>query len=143
MSFMTRREQYVVLGMVAEFATGLLIFALNRLTFYQNFIDLNPALHAGRRIEDDSAVNVRQPAPSPERGLHADGENTTAVPPVNVNTATLYELESLPGIGRVTALNIINYRTENGLFTEIDDLIHVKGIGEKKLEMLRDRVTIR
>ena len=143
MSIMTKREKFIVLGILAVFAAGLLIFALNRLSIYQNYIDLNPALHANRRIENEHTANNRQPSPAPDGVPQADGENTAIVPTVNVNTANLYELESLPGIGRVTALNIIDYRTENGPFTEIDDLIHVKGIGEKKLEMLKQCVTIR
>jgi comEA protein len=143
MSFMTGREKYVVIGMIAVFAAGLLIFALNRLSFYQNYIDLTSIQHVSRRIDDEYSDNSRQSSPAPDRGQQADGENSAIVPPVNVNTADLYELESLPGIGRVTALNIIDYRTENGPFTEIDDLIHVKGIGEKKLEMLKQCVTIR
>ncbi len=143
MGFMTRREKYLVIGMVAVFAAGLLIFALNRLSFYQNYIDLTSIQHVGRITEDEPTENSRQPSPDPGRGPQSDGENTTVAPTVNINTADLHELESLPGIGRVTALNIIDYRTENGPFTDIDDLIHVKGIGEKKLEMLKRCVTIR
>ena len=140
---MTRREKYVVLGMIVVFAAGLLIFALNRLSFYQNYIDLTSVQHVGLMIEDEPTENSRQSSPEPDHGPQSDGENTAVLPTVNINTADLHELESLPGIGRVTALNIIDYRTENGPFTDIGDLIYVKGIGEKKLEMLKRYVTIR
>lgn len=60
---------------------------------------------------------------------------------VNVNTASQKELESLPGIGEVIAQRIIEYRETHGPFTTVEDLLKVKGIGPKKLEKLRDRVT--
>lgn len=60
---------------------------------------------------------------------------------VNVNTASLKELESLPGIGAVLAQRIIEYREQHGPFKTLEDLLKVKGIGPKKLEKLRDCVT--
>ena len=56
---------------------------------------------------------------------------------MNINTASLLELISLPGIGEATADSIIEYREENGSFESVDDLINVSGIGEKKLANLR------
>lgn len=59
---------------------------------------------------------------------------------VNINTADSAALDTLPGVGPATAQKIIEYRTANGQFTSVDDLINVPGIGEKKLENLRDYV---
>jgi competence protein ComEA len=61
---------------------------------------------------------------------------------VNVNTATAEELETLPGIGEVTAQAIIDHRTENGPFTSVDQLLDVTGIGDVTLENIRDLVTV-
>ena len=61
---------------------------------------------------------------------------------VNLNTATEQELDSLPGIGPATAAKIIAYRDENGPFRRVEDLLEVSGIGEKKLQNLRDLVTV-
>lgn len=61
---------------------------------------------------------------------------------VNINTASLEELCTLDGIGEVIAGRIIEYREENGPFTSVDELINVKGIGEKKLEDIRDRICV-
>ena len=61
---------------------------------------------------------------------------------VNVNTATAAELETLPGIGEVTAQAIIDHRTENGPFTSVDELLDVTGIGDVTLENIRELVTV-
>lgn len=61
---------------------------------------------------------------------------------VNINAATLEELDGLPGIGPATAQAIIDDRTENGPFTSPEDLMRVSGIGEKKFEKLSSLICI-
>ena len=61
---------------------------------------------------------------------------------VNLNTATAEQLETLPGIGPDLAQRILDYRTGNGPFKNIDGLLNVKGIGEGKLAKLRDQITV-
>ena len=60
---------------------------------------------------------------------------------VNINTATQTELETLPGIGPSIALKIINYRKENGKFSNVEELKNVNGIGENKFEAMKKYVT--
>jgi competence protein ComEA len=62
--------------------------------------------------------------------------------PVDLNTADAAALESLPGIGPSTAAAILQHRAEVGAFTSVDQLLDVPGIGEAKLEALRDLVTV-
>lgn len=60
---------------------------------------------------------------------------------VNINTATKAELESLPGIGPSLAERIIEYREKNGPFLTPEDIKNVSGIGEKRFEQLKDKIT--
>ena len=61
---------------------------------------------------------------------------------IDINSATEAEFTALPGIGATLAGRIVAYRTENGPFQTIADLINVEGIGEKKLESILDYITI-
>jgi competence protein ComEA len=59
---------------------------------------------------------------------------------VNLNTASLEQLVSLPGVGKKKAAAIIEYRTKYGKFKSVDDLVKVKGVGKKMLEKLKSQV---
>jgi len=61
---------------------------------------------------------------------------------INLNQASLEELEKLPGIGEVLAQRIIDYRNQNGPFENIEDIKKVSGIGEKKFEAIKDLIRV-
>jgi competence protein ComEA len=61
---------------------------------------------------------------------------------INLNSATVPQLETLPGIGRSTAEKIVEYRQKNGGFKKIEDLMNVQGIGEKSFLKLKPLVTV-
>jgi len=63
-------------------------------------------------------------------------------PLLNINTATVDQFETLPGIGRKTAERIIEYRTKSGSFKRIEDLMNVKGIGEKSFLKLKPLIVV-
>ncbi|RWX52408.1 competence protein ComEA [Candidatus Electrothrix marina] len=67
---------------------------------------------------------------------------TSAAAVVNINTASLEELTSLPGIGQVKAESILKYREEKGLFNKVDELKNVYGIGAKIVARLKDEITV-
>ena len=61
---------------------------------------------------------------------------------ININTASIAELDSLPGIGEVKAQAIFNYRQQNGLFTTLEDLLKVQGINSSLFEEIKSLVTL-
>ena len=68
--------------------------------------------------------------------------NPASAEKVNLNSATAEQLQTLPGIGPATAKSIIEYRAKVGKFNRIEEIINVKGIGEKKFQKLKDRLTV-
>ena len=68
-------------------------------------------------------------------------ENTDFSISVNINLAFSKDLESIPGIGEVIARRIVDYRNQFGSFEGLEDLKKVKGIGDKKIEAIKEYVT--
>ncbi|MFF0722846.1 helix-hairpin-helix domain-containing protein [Micromonospora sp. NPDC003816] len=100
---------------------------------------LNPA----RKVTDGELIVVGVPAPTPAApapGVAVPG----AVPGgrVNLNTATLAQLDALPGVGPVLAQRIIEHRDQRGGFRAVSDLRQVNGIGDARYEELKDLVTV-
>ena len=62
---------------------------------------------------------------------------------ININTATLEELDKLPGVGEATANKIISHREENGQFKTIEDIKNVNGIGDKKFEKMKELICVK
>lgn len=104
---------------------------------------------AGRNL-NRTPVQIQAIQAAPKAEFPAESVPETASEPtvptepgiVNINTATAEQLQTLPGIGEVISLRIIDYREENGPFESVGELINVEGIGEKKLEDIWDLVTV-
>ncbi len=62
---------------------------------------------------------------------------------IDINHATVEQLQSVKGIGEKTAQAIVAYRREHGGFKDVDELTKVRGIGERKLEKIRDQLTVK
>jgi competence protein ComEA len=87
------------------------------------------------------AAQVLDPGSEPRQAQ--EGPRTApAASPINLNTATADQLEALPGIGPATATRILEYRQKNGPFKKIEDLMNIKGIGEKSFLKLKPLVSV-
>ena len=85
------------------------------------------------------ALSAATPAAQESAGRAAPTATPAAL---NLNTATAAQLEALPGVGKSTADRIIEYRQKNGGFKKIEDLMNVKGIGEKSFLKLKPLITV-
>ena len=103
------------------------------------------------RKADAALVNLAAPVSDgeqvvvPARGQPGAGSAAAGAPaapagPVHLNTATLEQLDTLPGVGPVTAQKIVDYREKHGAFSSVDELDAVPGIGPARLDTLRDLV---
>lgn len=103
--------------------------------------DLSPmkAASAEGPVVQTTEPAARKPASPSNSPPRAVGESTPAVRTgkLDLNRATLEDIESLPGIGPVLAARIVEYRKAKGAFRSIGDLRSVKGIGKKKFERVR------
>ena len=88
------------------------------------------------------AAQQKSGAPKSTAAKNPQAAPPTASAPLNINTATLAQLETLPGLGRTVAERIVEYRDKNGNFKKVEDLMNVKGIGEKSFLKLKPLVAV-
>jgi competence protein ComEA len=88
-------------------------------------------------LADGTQVVVPVKAPPGAGGTSAGGA-TAPAGPVHLNVATLEQLDSLPGVGPVTAQKILDYRQKHGAFSSLEELDAIPGIGSARIEQLRD-----
>lgn len=95
-------------------------------------------LNLAARIADGEQIVV------PRRGLAGPAAGAVGAPvaagPVHLNSATLEQLDALPGVGPVTAQKILDYRQQHGAFGSVDELDAISGIGPARLEQIRGLV---
>jgi competence protein ComEA len=99
------------------------------------------AINLAEVLQDGEQVNVPALIPTTEGGYVSRSLNGSNQK-VDVNNAPLEVLDTLPEIGPITAQRIIDYRTENGPFTSIEELLNVDGIGQVTFDKIKDLVTI-
>jgi len=117
---------------------------------------LEGAIQAAGGLNEQADVSVVNLAEILQDGQHIDIPGSTVQPEVrsagiptaeivsvvNINTASLEQLDILPGIGPAIAQDIIDYRLANGKFQRIEDILAVPGIGQAKYEAIRDLITV-
>jgi competence protein ComEA len=103
-------------------------------------------VNLARRVSDGEQVAVGVPAaPDAAPGSvppQADPSAAVAAAPLDLNAATVAQLDALPGVGPVTAQRIVEWRTRNGRFATVDQLREVDGIGERRFGQLRALVRV-
>lgn len=107
-------------------------------------VDLS-MLNLARLLVDGEQIVVGVPPPTGVAAPAASapgGQPAGAGPMVNINSASETELEELPGVGPVTAAAIVQWRTDNGPFTSVDELLEVSGIGDATLAEMAPFVTL-
>jgi competence protein ComEA len=116
--------------------------ALRRAGGARSGVDLS-SLNLARVLVDGEQILVGrgQPGGGIAAGASTSAPDTTGSL-VNLNTATEEQLESLPGVGPVTAQKILEWRSANGAFSSVDELLEVDGIGDKTLADLAPHVTL-
>jgi len=97
---------------------------------------------SGILVSASPAVTQSATPESTATSLRATEASNLPSKPIDINSASLSELQTLPGIGPVLAQRILDYREENGYYASVADLVNVNGIGVKRLEGILDFITV-
>jgi competence protein ComEA len=101
------------------------------------------SVNLARQVTDGEQIVVGVPGARPPTASPGAGPSTGgAGGQVDLNTASLAQLEGLPGVGPVLAQRILDWRTEHGRFSSVDELQEVSGVGPKKFESLKPHVRV-
>lgn len=127
----------IILGATALFLSGLCLFS---------FVPTVQTVIPESTIEEEapasqSVTTTTQTTISTQASVSQE-EITQETLLVNINTADLDELDTLPGIGEALGQRIIDYRTEHGDFASVEDITLVSGIGDVTLSKLQDYATV-
>lgn len=106
-------------------------------------------LNFARKLNDGEQIFIATRAEAtqtvsaaPVRSERLPAETRTPIGKININTATVEQLDVLPGIGPAIGQRIIDYRAQNGNFAKIDDIKNVRGIGDAVFDQIKDLITV-
>ena len=115
--------------------------AVNELGGTTENADLNK-VNLATKLKDESHYIIPKIGDNLESFNNETSENDNKNNLININDATIQELDTLPGVGEATANKIVNYREEKGKFNSIEEIKNVNGIGDKKYEELKNIISI-
>lgn len=154
----TKTEIKIILFLLCAFCLGLLVKHFKEASNNTNYLEFDYSLHdslfnaavGNIDLEDSVTVDTLEKRVASKNELldfgtskksKAEITSKKSLPKViNINTAGMVELTSLPGIGSKTAQNIIAFRKEKGNFTNAEQLLRIKGIGSAKLAKIREYI---
>jgi competence protein ComEA len=93
-------------------------------------------------LSDGEKVYIPRVGEALPADASAGGAPTSSASPIDLNTASIAQLDTLPGVGPATAQAIIDYRSQHGRFRSVDELVNVRGIGQAKLDQIRALVRV-
>ena len=93
-------------------------------------------------LTDGEKVYIPRVGEALPADTEAGGTSSSAAQPIDLNTASIAQLDTLPGVGPATAQAIVDYRSQHGRFKAVDELLNVRGIGPAKLDELRSLVRV-
>lgn len=123
---LTRKEKNIILVIALVLLLGIVGFVVRRVVKKQRTL-ASADITMKDDFEREDELVEEMPAPQG---------------PININTANLFQIESLPLLGIERAKDIIEYREKNGLFESLDELTNISGIGMKTLEKLKPLITL-
>lgn len=146
---MRNKGLFLVIILTAITVSFMFGIAFGRKTATTTTIPTNSVSEPSSQSEDIEETTLAKPVDETTAQKVTD-ETTTKVTKettlssgfINVNAATKEDLMLLPGIGKVIAQAIIDYRNDHGPFKTVEDLLNVSGIGNKRLDAIRDYITV-
>ncbi|MEI6039824.1 MAG: helix-hairpin-helix domain-containing protein [Candidatus Berkelbacteria bacterium] len=135
--FIFKYRYYIgaVLVFIILAGTGLVIFG----DYIQKEVVRDKKMVAGLKTENEK---LRQELSAKASSEVVQSSTQNQGDKININTASLAELDKLPGVGPVRAGDIISYREKNSGFKTIEDIKNIKGIGDVSFEKIKDLITI-
>ena len=133
---------WILVMLLVAGTSFLLGSSVNKKSGEQTVSDSGSNTPQQQSVISDISTSLQNPAPVPVTSSNTSAPSSEISAIANINTGTLAELDTLPGIGPAYAQAIINYRSTNGPFIRIEDIQKVKGIGPKTFEKLKSRITI-
>lgn len=154
----TKTETNVILFILLAFLLGLGVNLFKDVSNNKDYLEFNYKTQdslfdaaSGEQQSSDTAMNTSEKRiaskgelldfSKAEKTIEKSGTNFPEKV-IDINSASASELLTLPGLGKKSVENIIDYRNKNGRFKKVDDLLNVKGIGKTKFEKIKKLVTI-
>lgn len=104
--------------------------------------DKNRIQSLAKKLKDEECIVIPNIDTPTEKVISVNSSVSSEASIININTADKDELQKIPGVGPVTAQNILDYREQHGYFNSIEDLKNVDRIGDKTLEKMKDKITV-